>query len=319
MRQYIAKRVLLFVPTLILVYVVIFLLMRVIPGDPAVVRLEGSAGEGQYTQEALEAVRKELGTDRPVIVQFLDGLWDLLRLDFGKSLINDRPIVDDLKQKLPVTLQLAVMGALFAMALAVPLGLISTIKQDSWIDYLARGFATIGIAMPTFWVGILVIYITVRFFNWFPPLSYTHLWDDPAKNLQQMALPIVVAGFYDMALIARVVRSSMLEVFREDYVRTARAKGLPERVVNTRHVLGNALLPIVTVSGWQFARLLAGTVIIETIFLIPGIGRFLVESISQRDLTIVQAVTLVVTFTVLFLNLVIDMFYAWLDPRIRYA
>jgi peptide/nickel transport system permease protein len=207
---------------------------------------------------------------------------------------------------------------LLAFAVAVPLGVLSAVRQDTIADYASRIIAIAGVAMPTFWIGILVVYFLVTWFDWLPPLGYANLWSDPWRNLQQMFFPAVALGVYNMALVARVTRSSMLEVFREDYIRTARSKGLKERAVIVRHALKNAFLPIITISGWQIGRLIAGTVVIETIFLVPGMGRLLVDSIFHRDYTMIQSIVMVIAFMVLALNLVVDLLYAWLDPRIRY-
>ena len=288
------------------------------PGDPAQLILAGDLGEGRYTQEQLENLRAELGTDRPLFVQYGNWIWDMLRLDFGVSMFYDTPVSEDLADKVPITLELAFMALILASVAAVPLGIVSAMRQDSWEDYVARVIAITGVSVPTFWTGILIVYFLVTLFDWLPPLGYADLWEDPLTNLQQLIFPAIALGFYNMAFIARVTRSSMLEVFREDYIRTARAKGLRERLVITRHALKNAFLPVVTVSGWQFGYLIAGTVIIEVIFLVPGMGRLLVDSVLRRDYTMIQSIVMVITVMVLALNLVIDLIYGWLDPRIRY-
>jgi peptide/nickel transport system permease protein len=318
LQGYVAKRLFLFVPTLVVVTMLVFALMRLIPGDPAYLRLAGTDGIALFTKEQLATEQARLGTDRPIHVQYGDWVWDMLRLDFGVSMYHDTPIADDLKDRFLVTVELTFLALLLAIAAAVPLGVISAMYQDKWADYLARVFAISGVAMPTFWTAILMIYFLVLLFGWLPPLGYETLWDKPAANLQQLIFPAIALGFYDMALIARVTRSSMLEVLRDDYIRTARSKGLEERVVITRHALKNAFLPVLTISGWQFGRLLAGTVIIESIFLVPGMGKLLIDSIFQRDYTMIQAIVMVVAVLVLLLNLLIDLLYGWLDPRIRY-
>ena len=225
MQQYIVKRILLFFPTIIFISLIVFVLMTIIPGDPAVIILEGERGEGTYTQEALDALKKKLGTDKSLPLQYLDWLWGMVRGDFGISLFYQTPITDDLKQKLPVTLELAFLGIILSVMLSVPLGIIAAVKQNTPIDYGARSIAILGVAMPNFWVAILVIYGLVELFNWFPPLDYDQFGESPWNNSQQMFLPALVAAFYNMALIARVARSSMLEVYREDYVRTAPGQG----------------------------------------------------------------------------------------------
>ena len=318
MNTYVLKRFMLFVPTLLLVTLMVFALMRLVPGDPAELLLMGFEGDGQYSQQQLDELRAKLGTDRPLAIQYLSWIWGMLRGDFGVSMYFDTPISEDLAAKLPITLELSALALLLAFVVAVPLGVISAVRQDTIADYASRIIAIAGVAMPTFWIGILVVYFLVTWFDWLPPLGYANLWSDPWTNLQQMFFPAVALGFYNMALVARVTRSSMLEVFREDYIRTARSKGLRERAVIIRHALKNAFLPILTISGWQVGRLIAGTVVIETIFLVPGMGRLLVDSILHRDYTMIQSIVMVIAFMVLALNLVVDLLYAWLDPRIRY-
>ena len=319
MQTYIAKRFLLFIPTLLLATLVVFILMRLIPGDPALVKLVGETGEAKFTQAQLDAMRAKLGTDRPLYVQYGNWVWGMLRLDFGVSLFFEEAVSRDLAAKFPITLELTVLALLIATIIAVPMGLLSAIKQDTPTDYVARIITIAGVALPNFWVGILIVYFLVLLFGWMPPLGYANVWEEPATNLRQLIFPALTLGFYNMAFMARVTRSSMLEVYREDYTRTARGKGLAERVVILRHALKNALLPVVTISAFQFGRLLAGTVVIENIFMIPGMGRLLVDSVFHRDYTAVQAIVMVITVSVLILNLLLDVVYGWLNPRIRYS
>ena len=319
MQAYIAKRCLLFIPTLLMATLLAFLLLRVIPGDPALVKLAGETGDSSFTQTELRALQAKLGTDKPLYVQYGKWVWGMLRLDFGQSMFFEEPVAEDLAAKLPITLELTVLAMLIATIIAVPLGLLSAIKQDTPADYIARIISITGVALPNFWVGILIVYFLVLFFAWMPPLGYANLWDDPVTNLQQFIFPALALGFFEMAFTARVTRSSMLEVYLEDYTRTARGKGLAERVVIFRHALKNALLPVVTVSGFQFGRLLAGTVVIENIFMMPGMGRLLVDSVFHRDYTEVQAIVVVITVSVLILNLLLDVIYGWLNPRIHYS
>ena len=319
MQAYIAKRCLLFIPTVLMATLLAFLLLRVIPGDPALVKLAGETGDSSFTQAELHDLQAKLGTDRPLYAQYGKWVWGMLRLDFGESMFFEEPVAKDLAAKFPITLELTVLALLIATIIAVPLGLLSAIKQDTPTDYIARIIAITGVALPNFWVGILIVYFLVLLFAWMPPLGYANLWEDPATNLQQFIFPALALGFFEMAFTARVTRSSMLEVYREDYTRTARGKGLAERVVIVRHALKNALLPVVTVSGYQFGRLLAGTVVIENIFMVPGMGKLLVDSVFHRDYTEVQAIVMVITISVLILNLVLDVIYGWLNPRIRYS
>ena len=317
--RYIAHRVLLYIPMLLLLTLMVFLLMRVIPGDPALLILAGTSGDGSFTKADLANLRRELGTDRPVFVQYASWIGGLLQGDLGTSLFYRTPIVQELGPRLPATFELAIMAGCLSILLAVPLGTLSAVKQDSLLDYLARVFTFAGISIPIFVTGLVLVYFLVRLFHWFPPLGYAMLWEDPWMNVQQMFFPAVALAFFELNFAARVTRSAMLEVLREDYVRTARAKGVPERRVVLLHALRNASLPIITVAAWSFARLLGGTIIIERIFLVPGVGSLLLDAITARDYTLIQAIVLVYATIVLTANLVVDLLYSWLDPRIRYA
>ena len=317
MGRYTVKRISLFIPTVLLMTILVFVVMRIIPGDPAISILEGDGG-GSYTIEDLERVRAELGTDRNLFIQYVDWIGGIMQGDFGDSFWFKSPVMTELGDRIPRTLELAVMAIIMAVLFSVPLGIMSAIKPDSWLDLGARTFTIIGIAIPNFLVAVLMILFLLAVFDWLPPLGYVELWEDPLKNLQQMIFPAIALAIYDMAFIARVTRSAMMEVLREDYMRTARSKGLSERVVLVRHGLKNAILPILTISGWQFARLFEGAVIIESIFLIPGVGRILIEAIFHRDFPMIQAVIVVIGAGVLLINLVVDLLYGWLDPRIRY-
>ncbi len=319
MRAYIIKRIVLFPPTVVIVTLLIFLIMWIVPGDAAIMILAGDEGESGVSPEDLARLRHELGLDRPVYVQYGDWIWDIVRADLGTSIYYKIPVIDELQDRFLVTMQMAIMAILMSFSLAVPIGVISAVKQDSFMDYGVRLFTIAGIALPSFWVGILVIFGLSYGFDWLPPLGYASLWEEPWTNLQQLVFPAMVLALQELAFTARITRSTMLEVMRDDYMRTARAKGLAEMVVITRHALKNALLPVITVSGWQFGRLLGGVVIIETIFVVPGIGSFLIDAIIHRDYTIIQAIMLLVAGLVLVLNLVIDLLYGWLDPRIRYG
>lgn len=318
MRDYIAKRFLFFVPTLFLVSVFIFTIMRIVPGDPALLILQGDEGIRVDPVE-LEELRKELGTDRPIIVQYGDWLWDLIRGDLGTSTYYGNPVAEDLKTRVPISLQLAFMGFAISMILSVPLGVVSALKQESPIDYGARILTISGISIPYFLMAILMLYGLARFFHWSPPLGYEALWDNPLKNLQQLILPAIALGVYDMAFVARITRSSMLEVLRQDYIRTARSKGLTESSVAYRHALKNALLPVITISGLNFANMFGATVITEFVFTVPGLGSLLLDSIQRRDLPVIQSVFILMAVMVLLINMLVDLLYSWLDPRVRYA
>ena len=317
MQQYTLKRIGLFIPTLFLMTILVFVVMRIVPGDPAIALLEGDGG-GSYTAQDLQNLREKLGTDRNMTVQYVDWVGGIFQGDFGDSYWFKASVMSELGDRMPRTLELAVLAIVLSVIFSVPLGVISAIKPDGWLDFGARTFTIVGIAIPNFLMAVLMIIFLLTVFNWLPPLGYVELWDNPIKNMQQMIFPAIALAIYDMAFIARVTRSSMMEVLREDYMRTARAKGLGERVVLVRHGLKNAFLPIFTISGWQFARLFEGAVIIETIFLIPGVGRILIEAIFHRDFPMIQAVIVVIGTGVLLINLVVDLIYGWIDPRIRY-
>ena len=316
MQQYAVKRIALFIPTILLITVIVFVVMRIVPGDPALAIL--SEGEAQFTQAELDKLRQELGTDQHIALQYFKWIGNVLTGDFGNSFWFKAPVMDELKDRIPVTIELAVLSIVLAVLVAVPFGILSAINPDSLLDYGARTVTLVGIAISNFLVAVLLIILLVRV-GGLAPLGYEKPWDDPLTNLHQMIFPAVALAFYEMAFIARVARSSMLEVLREDYMRTARAKGLAEWVVLTRHGLKNAILPILTISGWQFGRLFGGTVVIETIFLIPGMGRILIEAIEHRDFMMIQAEIVIIGAAIVSINLLVDLLYGWLDPRIRYA
>jgi peptide/nickel transport system permease protein len=319
MSKYALRRALLFVPTLLIATILVFALFWIVPGDPALVILAGGEGDsGSVSAEQLQQLREKLGLNRPLYVQYASWLGNVVRGDLGMSLWYKTPVWQQLKDRFLVTMELALMAIVLAVGAAIPLGVISAVKQDSGLDYLSRIFSSIGIALPTFWFGILIVYGLAYFFEWLPPLGYATLWDDPLLNVQQLILPAVALAFNDLAFTARVTRSSMLEVLREDYLRTARAKGLVEMAVIARHALKNALLPVMTVSGYQFARLMGGVIIVESIFVVPGMGTLLIDSIIHRDFVVLQAIVLVIAAVVLILNLLIDLSYGLLDPRVRY-
>lgn len=316
--QYVAKRLALFVPTLGLVSLLIFVITNVIPGDPAVL-IAGGADGAAVSPEKLRSVRRLLGTDRPLYAQYGQWVWGVLRGDLGTSFWYGTPVSGDLKARLPVSLQLAVMGLIVVNLVAVPVGCMSAAWQGSVVDYAVRVFTIAGVSVPYFFVAIMMVYGLVRLFEWMPPLGHVSIWEDAQRNLQQFVFPAIALGVAEAAFVARVTRSAMLEVLREDYVRTARSKGVSERQVVWRHTLRNALLPVITVSAWSFARLVGGTIITERVFLIPGIGSLLVDSIYRRDLPVIRGIVLLVALAVLIINLLVDLVYSRVDPRIRYA
>jgi peptide/nickel transport system permease protein len=290
--------------------------MRVIPGDVALLILGGDSG--QVDQRQLVAVRQQLGLDQPLIVQFGTWLWGIIRFDFGTSLWTGQPVVQELLIRLPLSLQLALFATIVSVIIAIPLGMLAAVRQDTWVDYVVRVFSIGGLAIPGFWVGILTILSLVIFFGWGPPLEFTPPWVDPWANFQMMVWPVVTVGYRFSAVTTRMTRSTVLEVLREDYIRTAWAKGLRERAVVIRHALKNAMLPVITLIGTEFAFLIGGLVVTETVFTLNGIGRFVVDAVAHRDYPVVQALVFLIAFGFVVVNLLVDLTYAWFDPRIRY-
>ena len=315
--RYVAQRVTYLVPTLFLVSIIIFFLMRILPGDVATLILMGPDGTGMPSQEDIARLNAELGLDRPLAVQYFDWIWGLLQLDAGNSLWTGRPVFSELGSRLPLSLELGIITSMLSLLIGVPLGVIAAVKRETPIDYVARIFAIGGLAVPNFWIGILLILALVTFFDWVPPLGYKGPLEDPQAHFQQMIWPALALGYSSSALIARLTRSSMLEVMREDYVRTARAKGLRNSTVITRHVLRNALLPVVTIVGISVAGITCSTVIMETVFSLPGVGRYMVTAITQRDYPVVQTLVFIFAIAYALANLLVDLSYMFLDPRIR--
>jgi len=320
MRTYVLRRLLLFVPTLLGASILIFVLMRLVPGDIAEILVYQTGSEASAVQtRQIQQIRRELGLDAPVVTQYLRWIGAAARGDFGYSYTQRRPVSDILKERFPRSMELAILTLLVATVWSVPLGVVSAVRQNTVLDYLARVLSLTGLSLPLFFTGALVLYALVRFFRWLPPLEFVALTENPSENLKQLIWPAVVQAYYISAPITRLTRSQMLEVIRQDYVRTARAKGLGERAVVYRHALRNSLLPVVTFIGWWGGRLLGGVVIMEVIFAVPGMGTALVQAVSYRDYPTVQAIILVMALVFLGINLVVDLLYAWLDPRIRYA
>jgi peptide/nickel transport system permease protein len=315
MYKYIIRRLLLAIPVLVLSSLVVFGLMRVMPGDALTALM---AESGNVSARELQKLRKELGLDRPYYEQYLIWAWQMISLDPGYSIFTSEPIPVALKKSIPVTVELALLAMVLGLVVAIPIGVLSATRQDRLSDYVGRLVAISGLSLPDFWLGTLVITFAAIWFAWIPPLGYTSIWESPWKNLQQFLLPAAVLGFRLSAATMRMTRSTLLEVLREDYVRTAWAKGLGERIIIYKHALKNALIPVVTIVGGQLGTLLAGTVIVETIFALPGMGRLTVEAILFRDYPVVQTNVMLVAGTLVTLNLAVDLTYAWLDPRIHY-
>jgi peptide/nickel transport system permease protein len=316
-RTYILKRLLLIVPTLLGAASLVFVIMRVIPGDVALLILGGDAA-GHIDQKQLTAMRQQLGLDQPLIVQFGAWLWGVVRLDFGNSLWTGQAVTQELLIRLPLSLELALFATMVSVIIAIPLGMLAAVRQDTWVDYVVRVVSIGGLAIPGFWVGILTILALVIYFGWGPPLEFTPPWVDPWANFSMMIWPVVTVGYRFSAVTTRMTRSTVLEVLREDYIRTAWAKGLRERSVVIRHALKNAMLPVITLIGTEFAFLIGGLVVTETVFTLNGVGRFVVDAVAHRDYPVVQALVFLIAFGFVIVNLLVDLTYAWFDPRIRY-
>ena len=323
MYRYAVKRVLLMIPTLLGAAILVFLLMRAIPGDVCLLRLGGT---GMFVDEVqLAACRQRLGLEDPLWVQFLRFMRGVLTLDFGVSMWSGQPVSAEIGLRFQLSLQVALMATLVSVLIAIPLGVLSAVRQNSWIDHLVRFFAIAGIATPSFWLGMMIILgllIATQAWTgspWMPPIEYVPIWEDPLANLSQLIWPALAVGYRYSAVATRMTRSALLEVLREDYVRTARAKGLLESVVVNRHALRNAMLPVVTVIGMEFAFLMGGLVVTEQVFNLNGLGKLIVDSVNHSDFTMTQALVILVAFIFILTNFAVDMLYAWLDPRIRYS
>jgi peptide/nickel transport system permease protein len=323
LHKYIAKRLLLMLPTLVGAAILVFFLLRAIPGDVCEVRL---AGSGLYVDEAeIELCREKLGLAKPLIAQFFDFITGYFTWDLGDSMWTGKPVTEEIGIRFPLSLQVAIMATVVAVVFAIPLGAISAIKQDTWIDYAVRTFSIAGIAMPSFWLGILIILGlligTQHFFGtpWMPPIDYVPLYEDPLRNLSQLIWLAVATGYRYSAVATRMTRSALLEVLREDYIRTARAKGMIEKIIINRHALKNSMLPVLTIIGIEFAFLMGGLVVTEQVFNLNGIGKLFVESVQAQDFAMTQQLVMLVVLIALLTNFVVDLIYAWLDPRIRYG
>jgi len=315
MATYIIQRVLQMIPVMVLASVISFSIIFLLPGDPALLILGDQLASDR---SVYEAKRAELGLDRPLPIQYLDWLWKTARGDLGTSTRDRQPVIQGLRERLPVTLQLAGFSLVLAILIAIPAGIISALKPNSKWDIASSLIAFGGIAIPNFWFGILLIYFFAVFLKWLPPSGFVPFSEDPAGNLSRMIMPAFTLGLGLSAVLMRQTRSSLLEVLHQDYMTTARAKGLAQKAVVLRHALKNGLIPVVTVLGLQLGLIFGGSVITESIFSIPGIGRWAVDSITTRDFPVVQAVSLVMAIGVLLANLLADIAYAYIDPRIHY-
>jgi peptide/nickel transport system permease protein len=314
--RYILRRLILVVPTVVGVTILVFLMIRLMPGD----LVQQISGENAIlTEEERHEVREELGLNRPVFQQYFVWMGKVLRGDLGTSFQTKVPVTTELKNRLPVTLELGVLALLISLCVSLPIGVIAAIRQDTVLDYVARSGAIAFLSIPSFWMGTLAMVLPSKWWGWAPPLTYKDLWVDPRENLYMLILPAAIMGMLLSGTVMRMTRAQMLEVLRQDYVRTAWSKGLRERTVVSRHAIKNAFIPVVTIVGLQIPIIVGGTVILESIFGIPGIGRYLLFSIGSLDYPVVQAEILIIALAVVVTNLAVDMTYAYLDPRIRYG
>lgn len=317
MLRYTIRRFFLMIPTLLGVAVLVFLLLRAMPGD--IVEMRMLMDGGQVSPEALALERARLGLDQPLFYQFYHWITGIMVGDFGTSMWTGRPVIEEIGARLGLSLQVAIMATILAVTISIPLGTISALYNNTWIDHVIRAFAIAGLAVPSFWLGMLIILGLLLTFNWIPPLTYTPIWEDPIRNLSQLIWPAIAVGYRYSAVATRMTRSTLLEVLQEDYIRTARAKGVYERLVLSRHAIRNAMLPVVTVIGLEFAFLIGGLVVTEQVFNLNGIGKLFVETVLRADYTMVQALVMLVAAFFIIINFVVDLLYAVLDPRIRYS
>jgi peptide/nickel transport system permease protein len=316
MSRYIAQRLLMMIPTLLGVAVLVFLMLRLMGGDPVEVMLRGEGAN--VSQAIIESERVRLGLDQPIIVQFGKWLGGMLTGDFGVSMWTGNPVSHEIASRLQLSVQVALMATILAVLIAIPAGTLSALYKDTWIDHLIRLVSIAGLGIPSFWLGMVIILMLLSFFQWHPPVTFTPFFENPRENLSQLIWPALAVGYRYSAVATRMMRSTLLEVLQEDYIRTARAKGVQERLVVLRHALSNAMLPVVTVIGLEFAFLIGGLVVTEQVFNLNGIGKLFVQAVARSDFTMVQSLVLLVAVFFVVVNFAIDLLYAWLDPRIRY-
>lgn len=315
MFRYVLLRLLSGFVTLFCVAAIVFVIVRVIPGDAAV--MMSGADAGVTSEQDLQAIRQRLGLDKPLPVQFAVWVGHAATLDLGKSLRSGNPVIEDIAQRFPFTLQIVVMAMLFAVLIGVPAGVLAARFAGSWGDRALQAFCVAGLAAPSFWAGLIIILLLVTLFGWSAPLFWEPFWVSPVTSIVQTFWPALAVGLRQISLIARMTRSIMLDILAEDYIRTARSKGLSESVVVFRHGLSNCMLPLVTLIGFEFAALFGSLIVTEAVFNVPGIGQYVILSITNRDYPALQAAVLVVSGIVVIGNIVVDLMYGWLDPRVR--
>lgn len=319
MTAFITRRLLLALVTLLLVSLAVFFVMRLLPGDPLLIYVAQSMEFDTMPQEALEELRREFGLDKPIMVQYLHWITGIFRGDFGTSIFYREKVGKLMLERFPVTLHLGLLALLLSVSLGLAVGLLSAVRRGSWTDRIFTPLTYLGVTVPVFWLGILLIYVFGLKLNWLPIAGYTSPWEDFWLSTRQSVMPVICLAIFTLASNARQMRSSMLEVIHQDYIRTAWAKGLTERRIIIRHALKNSLIPVITLMGMGVSMVFGGSVIVETVFAIPGVGRLLVSSIFGQDYVVVQAITFVIAAIVLTVNLIVDISYAWLDPKIRYS
>ncbi len=317
MLRYLVKRILYAIPTIAGVAILVFFMLRVVPGDIVELKLRGDGGN--VSLEMIEAERERLGLNKPLYEQFADWMVGLATFDLGKSMWTDLPVSDEIGTRLGLTLQVAVMATIIAVLMALPLGIASALYKDTLIDHSIRMVTIAGLAVPSFWLGMIIILILLSTLNWLPPVTYTPFYVDPWANISQLIWPALAIGFRYSAVLTRMIRSSIIEVMQEDYIRTARAKGVAERRVVGHHALRNALLPFITVLGLEFAFLIGGLVVTEQVFNLNGVGRLFVQAVTRSDYTLTQGIVMLIAVIFIVTNLVVDLLYAAIDPRIRYG
>ena len=320
MHRYLVRRILFGLLTAALVSLLIFALMRIAPGDVAqsIAAQQAGGEEGTVSEEELEQIREAIGLNRPLHIQYLSWMGGFVRGDWGDSLFTKRPVFTEFKKKAIVTLEMVLLSQIVAIGIGLPAGILMALKQDTAVDYVVRILSLAGLSIPSFWSAILFLVAGAYFFRWNPPLGYIEFIDDPIGNLSQFIWPALMIGYISAATKARMMRSTMLEVLRQDYIRTAHAKGLRAVIITSRHALKNAMIPVVTVIGITTALSLGGSVVMERVFVLPGVGNYIVDGMLQRDYPVVQSMVLVFAAAVIVVNLLVDLSYGWLDPRVRY-
>ena len=315
MIRYALNRIALMIPTLLGIALITFVMIRIVPGD--VVELKMRSDGGRVTQQQINDERTRLGLDKPLPEQFYVWMKGLVTFDFGNSMWTGRPVAQEIGGRIGLSIQVAIMAALVAVLIAVPLGTVAALFRDSPIDYLVRIITIAGLAVPSFWLGMIIILVLLTFFKWSPPVTYVSIFEDPVKNLSQLIWPSLAVGYRYAAVVARMIRSSIIEVMQEDYIRTARAKGVGEFMVVFKHAMRNALLPAITIIGLEFAFLIGGLVVTEQVFNLNGIGRLFVDAVIRSDFILIQTIVFLLAIIFVSVNLIVDLIYGFLDPRTR--